>query len=262
MTTVTPNPSCQTLGSVTTAVETFLEYWSHFKPSATSFVHPKDAGSSYLADFELSLLPIPFVGNLREAECIILMLNPGLDSEEIAWEKKPEFRHALERNLLQYFPPESYPNIYLDPAFSQHPGAGYWAKSRKLRGKRDSQKLCSVIHALAHRDNVPNHVAQAHVARKVAIVQLVPYHSAKLHRRDALSKLHSAHQARSFVHALIGEGSKLVIAARSVSEWGFAAPQRTGRLVVYKPSLGASASLTCKSEGGLALLQQLSPVTA
>ena len=247
---------------MSTATASFLRYWSEFTPKEAPFVHPDDVGSPYLVDFKLSLLPIPFVGNLREAECVILMLNPGLDAEDIAWEQKPSFRTALERNLSQSFPVGSYPQFYLDPAFYQHPGAGYWAKSRRNPGKRDLQKLQSLIRALARRDNVTEASAQAHVARKVAIVQLAPYHSAKLTRRDALSNLPSAHQARSFVHGLIRDRSKLVIAARSVSEWGFTSAQNTGRLVVYKPTLGASASLTTGSDGGRAMLEQLSRVAA
>ena len=244
------------------ATASFLGFWSRFTPEAATFVHPDDAGSPYLSDFELSLMPIPFVGHLYEAEAIILMLNPGLDDDDLAWEKKPAFRSALERNLSQSFSPDSYPQFYLDPALRLHPGAGYWAKTRGLAGKRDPQKLRSVIQALARRDSVSEAAAQAHVARKVAIIQLTPYHSARLKRRDALGQLPSARQARAFVQGLIGERSKLVIAARSVSEWGLTGPQNTGRLVVYKPSLGASASLTTKSEGGRALLKHLSSVAA
>ena len=247
---------------MSTATASFLSYWSQFTPKAAPFVHPSDAGSPYLRDFELSLLPVPFVGNLREAEALILMLNPGLDAEDVAWEQNPLFRSALERNLSQSFPVGSFPHFYLDPAFRQHPGAGYWAQSRGVPGTRDLQKLRSVIQALARRDGVSEAAAQAYIARKVAIVQLAPYHSAKLTRRDALSELPSARQARAFVEGLVRDKSKLVIAVRSVCEWGFTGPLNTGRLVVYKPTLGASASLTTTSDGGRALLATLSRVAA
>jgi hypothetical protein len=244
------------------ATASFLSYWSQFPLKSAPFVHPGDAGSRYLKDFELSLLPIPFVGNLSEAEAIILMLNPGLDTEDIAWEQNPHFHSALVRNLSQSFPAGSFPQFYLDPAFEMHPGAGYWAKSRKIPGKRDLQKLRSVIQALALRDGVSLAAAQAHVARKIAVIQLAPYHSAKLTRRDALTELPSACQARAFVEGVVREKSKLVIAARSVSKWGFTDPLNTGRLVVYKSTHGASASLTTTSEGGRALLAQLSSAAA
>lgn len=247
---------------MSTATADFLSYWSRFTPEAAPFAHPADTDSPYLRGFELSLLPIPFVGNLREAEAVILMLNPGLDAKDIAWEQNPDFRSSLDRNLSQSFPPGSFPLIYMDPAFQQHPGAGYWAKSRGLPGKRDPQKLQSVTQALARRDDASCAAAQAHIARKVAIVQLAPYHSARLTRRAALRELPSARQARAFVHGLVREKSKLVIAVRSVSAWGFTGPLNTGRLVVYDPTLGASASLTTRSEGGRALLEQLSRIAA
>jgi hypothetical protein len=70
------------------ATETFIHFWRMFTPGSAPFVHPEDATSKFLSDFELSLLPVPFIGNLREAEAIVLMLNPGLDSADVDWEKK------------------------------------------------------------------------------------------------------------------------------------------------------------------------------
>lgn len=241
-----------------TATATFLSFWRKFTPGYAPFVHPEDAASQYLSDFELSLLPIPFIGNLNEAEAVVLMLNPGLDNEDIGWEENPLFRSALEQNLSQSFPVGSFPNFYLNPLFSEHPGAGYWAKSRGLPGKRDPQKLNSIIKAVVCRDGVTFPKAQEHVSRKVAIVQLVPYHSAALRRRQVLAELPSARQARGFVEGLIREKSKLVIAARSVSHWGFIGPINAEHLVVYRPTLGRSASLTTTSEGGRALIARLS----
>jgi hypothetical protein len=244
------------------ATSSFLDYWSEFIPTAPPCIHPSDSGSPFLRDFELSLIPVPFVGDLREAEAIILMLNPGLDSQDIAWEQNQHFRQALIGNLAQSFRDKSFPFFYLNPAFHEHSGAGYWAKSRKILGKKDPQKLRSVIEALALRDSVSEKAAQAHVSRKVAIVQLAPYHSVKLVRRKVLDELHSAHRARDFVNGLIQEKSKLVIAARSVSKWGFSESQNNSHLVVYPPTHGASASLTIASNGGRALLGHLSKVTA
>jgi len=247
---------------VSQAVESFLKFWGRFKPQSPPYVHPDDANFPHLAVFEHSLLPIPFIGDLRKAEAVILMLNPGLDAEDIAWEKKPAFRTAVERNLSQVFPNGAFPFFYLDPQFREHPGAGYWAKSRRIPGNRDQQKLLSVIQELARRDGICEAAARAHVACKVAVVQLVPYHSAELRRRDVFGNLSSVCQARAFVHDLVGEESKLVIAARSVRKWGFAGPQSGEHLVVYHPAQGKAASLTTRSEGGRALLARLSHVAA
>jgi hypothetical protein len=246
------------------AIESFLEFWDKIKLCGQPYLHPADRRFPNLDDFKISLLPIPFIGNLREAEAIILMLKTGLDDKDVFWEQQPDFRAAVQGNLSQSFIDNDFPFFYLDPRFSQHPGAGYWAESRKNRGKRDLQKLRSVILTLAQRDSVSVAAARAHVARKVTVVQLVPYHSAKLKRRDVHGNLPSVGQARTFVHDLIREKSKLVIAARSIRQWGFAGPHKSECLVVYSPAQGASASLTMLSEGGRALISRLSscPATA
>jgi len=243
------------------ATGTFIEYWGHFRDDAPSLVHPDDAALARQGDFELGLLPLPINGNLAEAEVVILMLNPGLDAEDYEWERNASFRASLIRNLKQNHGPADYPLLYLDPAFTQHPGAGYWSRARiPKRPKREQQKLRAVVEGLVKRDGVSIEAAQAHVARKIAIVQLCPYHSTNMHRRDLLKKLPSCGRARALVHALVSSEEKLVVATRSVSEWGFAGPVTSKNLVVYPSSLGISASLSLSSAGGVAILQRLSRV--
>ena len=240
-------------------VATFVEYWSRFRNYGGVCVHPDDASLAKQGDFELTLLPLPINGNLREAEAVILMLNPGLDGEDYEWERNGDFRASLLRNLNQTHGPDDSPLLYLDPRFNQHPGAGYWSRARvPKRTKREQQKLRGIVEALANRDGVSIESAQAHVARKIAILQLCPYHSATMGRRDLLNRLPSCIQARKLVHALVSSGEKLVVATRSVSEWGFAGPVETEGLVVYRSSLGISASLSLASAGGAAILRCLS----
>ena len=241
------------------STQTFVEFWRHFDIGTTPYVHPDDRAWATQGDFELNLLPLPINGNLQEAECIVLMLNPGLDQEDYEWETRPDFRSSLARNLEQTHDSSDHPLLYLDPAFAQHPGAGYWARARvPKRPKREQQKLRAVIEAIASRDGVSIEVSQAHVSRKVAVIQLCPYHSANMSRRDLLKRLPSCLQARTLVHALAASGEKLIVATRSVSEWGFAGPVESASLVVYPSSLGISASLSLSSVGGSALLRRIS----
>ena len=241
------------------AVTAFIEYWSRFQDHGVVCVHPDDEQLAKQGDFELTLLPLPINGNLREAEAVILMLNPGLDDEDYEWERNGEYRASLLRNLTQRHGPNDSPLMYLNPKFNQHPGAGYWSRARvPKRAKREQQKLRAIVEALAKRDGVSIESAQAHVAHKVAILQLCPYHSATMGRRDLLNRLPSCLQARKLLHALVESGEKLVVATRSVSEWGFAGPVATESLIVYRSSLGISASLSLASEGGSAILRRLS----
>ena len=244
-----------------TAIEAFLQFWSEAPTESAPFVHPTDAPFIRDGDLELSLLPIPMNGSLIEAEAVVLMLNPGLDKEDRAWEQRPDFRGSLVKNLRQQHSGEAYPLNYLNPAFAMHPGAGYWSQTRKLGGGvRDAQKLNAVVEALASRDNVAPEAARAHVARKVAILQLCPYHSSSKPPTRLLRGLPSCVQARSLLNALLSSGDKLVIATRSVAEWGFTRQVDTDRLVVYAGNQGTSASLTLQSSGGQALVKRLSPV--
>jgi hypothetical protein len=242
------------------AVTTFVRFWSELPLSGPQHVHPADTPYVRAGKFELSLLPIPVNGSLANAEAIVLTLNPGLRDEDRAWEDREDFRNSLLNNLRQTHSGSAYPLNYLDPAFAMHAGAGYWSQSRRLRGERDLQKLHHITKAIAQRDGVSTEMARGYVARKVAILQLCPYHSAAKPSANVLRALPSSNAAREFVKGLIAEKSKLVVATRSVMEWGFSGPVNTEHLVVYDGNQGTSASLTMKSLGGQAIYRCISRV--
>ena len=232
---------------MTTPVQRFVDYWGQFEPNGPPYIHPADAGLVRQGDFDLQLLPVPVNGDLREAECVVLMLNPGLDEEDHVWEQREDFRAGLLNALAQTHAPDGHPFVYLDPAFERHPGAVYWAGA-KFKG---------VIEALASRDGVAIAAAQAHVARNVAVIQLCPYHSVSMRRRALLETLPSSVQARRLAHNLVASGEKLVVAARAVRAWGFDEPVVSEDLVVYKSSQGRSASLSLSTAGGSAIVSRL-----
>lgn len=242
------------------AVAAFVDYWSHCGLAAPPFVHPADAPFVSPEDFAFDLLPMPINGSLAEAEVVILMLNPGLSPEDYEWERNGTFRDGLLRSLLQNHRPADCPFVYLDPGSAMHPGARYWIGGPWSGGGRQQQKLRDVVAALAIRDEVPFRVAQMHVARKMAVLQLCPYHSRTKPRQRLLTQLPSCSQARRLAHALVNSGEKLVVVTRSVGEWGFTGPVESENLIVYPSCLGASAPLTLASTGGAAILRRLSPV--
>jgi hypothetical protein len=85
------------------AVDTFLAFWRRFDATKRPFVHPEDQSLATQGDFELNLLPLPVNGNLTEAECVVLMLNPGLDPEDYEWEKKEAFRNSIVKRAYPEF---------------------------------------------------------------------------------------------------------------------------------------------------------------
>lgn len=242
---------------MSTAISRFFRYWRKYIPVAPPFVHPSDSAHAGDLDLELQLLPVPAIGDILHAEVIVLMLNPGLHEMDYAWERNLDYRDAVLRNLHQEFKEDPHPFFYLDPRFSDHPGALYWIGGKRLRSSaRVQQKLRAITLELARTKNVEFAVAQAEVSRRVAVIQQLPYHSHRLRRRGLLRNLPSCSEARLLVNGLVEETDKLVVIARSSAEWGFT-PQVKPNLIVYGPRLGASASLSLRSLGGQRILKRL-----
>lgn len=220
-------------------------------------MHPNDVAHAGDSDLELQLLPVPAIGDILHADVIVLMLNPGLNDMDYAWERNLDYRNAVLRNLHQEFKEDPHPFFYLNPRFSTHPGALYWiGGKRPCSSIRVQQKLRAITLELARQKNVEFAVAQAEVSRRVAVVQQLPYHSHRLRRRGLLRSLPSCTEARLLVNGLVEETDKLVVIARSSAEWGFT-PQVKSNLIVYSPRLGAAASLSLKSLGGQRILKRL-----
>jgi hypothetical protein len=248
---------------VTNPIHEFVRYWREFAPQAPPFVHPADRSLILPGDFELDLLPIPVVGDVAGADVIVLMLNPGYDPEDHTWERKPTFRESLLRSLHQRHDGHQFPFSYLDPTFSSHPGAGYWIGGRPPSpGRKTVQKLRRLTEKLAQQRGTTFDDARMIVANRVAILELLPYHSRALRRRDLLSVLPSCQKARMLVEALIRQQRKLIVVPRSIAEWGFSGPVEHANLVVYPRSQGAAASLGPTTAGGRAILRHLSQTSS
>ena len=57
--------------------------------------------------FHLSLLPVPYVGDLARADIFLLQLNPGFSLSDYQELRVPSFKRHLERNLRQELEGES-----------------------------------------------------------------------------------------------------------------------------------------------------------
>jgi hypothetical protein len=198
------------------------------------------------------------VGDLAGADVLVLMLNPGYDPDDHVWECKVSFRESLLRSLHQTHNGHPFPFSYLDPTFAAHPGAGYWIGGRPPSpGRKTVQKLRRLTKEFAQRQSITFDEARKIVANRVAILELLPYHSQALRRRDLLGVLPSCQKARTLVEGLIKRQHKLVVVPRSIAEWGFSGPVDDTSLVVYPPSQGAAASLGPTTAGGRAILRRL-----
>jgi len=200
------------------------------------------------ATLHLGLLPVPFAGDLSEADVFILLQNPGFrPSDYFAEFDDLDFVEALVANLGQSIPRSGFPFLYLDPRFSYHGGFDYWR--RKLNG------LLSL--AMDHHQITLPEALQS-FSRRVAILELFPYHSsvggleAKL-----LRDLRSVSLVRSYVreHLLprAKRGDALLIVTRQARLWGL---EPTNNVVVYSGPEARSAHLSPRSRGGQAIAER------
>jgi len=210
---------------------------------AADFCAPKDHR------LHLGLLPQPFLGDLRRASIYILLLNPGLSPRDYYGEDKVgEYRKALVANLRQKFKRGSLPFLFLDPQYSWHGGFSWW-----------HGKLARVISCLANRWAVSFAEARARLARELASIELVPYHSPSF--RDPggwIRNLESVALARAFVSDTVvprvRRGEAIVIVTRQAKVWNL---PRHSRIVRYSGQQARAAHLSPESPGGRAILRHL-----
>ncbi|MGA2898257.1 MAG: hypothetical protein ABSE27_11780 [Acidobacteriaceae bacterium] len=197
----------------------------------------------------LSLMPGPYLGDLSCAEFVILQINPGLAYTDYWAESKvPEFRVRLKDNLRQSFNGIEFPFPFLDPQFCWTGGFTWWEK--KLRG---------VLTLIADRKFDGSYFeALRDLSRKLASVELVPYHSRTFGAQKLITKLPSVKMVKKFVHERLVPDAKAgkltLIVMKKGSFWGL--PMGQKGIVVYPPRQAQASSLGPESPGGRAILER------
>lgn len=198
--------------------------------------------------FHLSLLPVPYAGDLANADIFVLLLNPGLSFTDYYGEwQVPEFRKRLKANLHQDFRGVEFPFFYLDPKFCWHSGFGWW--ERKLRD------VATIIARTKYKNRYLD--ALRDLSRRIAAIELVPYHSRSFRDHRLLDQLPSASQARGHVSAKLlrraAAGRIALVVTRQSAQWGL--PRKGGRgLITYVGGQTRGASLSSRTKGGRAIL--------
>ena len=254
-----------------------IEYWKQFDPSHYPYIHPQDLDilkdinapkhfknspstyQEYLlsANFgmhddsrmDLSLLPIPYAGDLKNSKVVIFLLNPGLHYSDYYGEyDRPEYRKRLVDNIQQDFSGVDFPFLWLDPNLSWHAGFQWWEK-----------KLRTVIKELAERRfNKSYYEALKFASKNIAQIELIPYHSTIFKSRNLVRDLASAKEsinfARTTLQADANSGKKKIIITRQVREWGV---PKSKNIITYESHEARSASLGVNGAGGKAILDKL-----
>ena len=212
------------------------------------FTEDSNFGRSSDTKLHDRLLPIPFIGDVKNAKVVLLLLNPGLEPADYFGEFEVRgFRERLERNLRQEFREAEYPFFYLDPDISWHSGYRYW--NGKFRG---------LINELASRDSTCAET-RLRFSQVVACIEMVPYQSAKYGLPEPVRrKLRSVELAHDYVNDVLRPrseaGEVLIVVMRHSKEWGLS---KVKNVVVYEGAARRAAHLTPNSEGGKRILKFL-----
>ena len=200
--------------------------------------------------FHLSLLPVPYLGNIEKADIVVLALNPGFGFTDYYGESRvPAFRTRLEMSLRQSFKGIKFPFLGLAPEFCWHGGFSWWEK-----------KLREVITLIAHdRFNGSYLRALQDLSCRLACVELVPYHSGSFRAQSLVRKLPSSKAARRFVQDVLvpqaRAGGKTIILTRQEAAWGLP-DEPSEHIVIYKGGQTRGASLGQGTPGGRAILKR------
>jgi hypothetical protein len=99
------------------------------------------------------------------------------------------------------------------------------------------------------------------LSQRIAVIELVPYHSVTFHEHRLVRFLRSTTRAREFVHEHLLQRAKagraLIVVMRKVSAWGFSHEQKLDGVVVYPSGLARGSSLAANSPGGMKILARL-----
>lgn len=213
-------------GSIQQDVGCYADYVSAFKESRLDDTK-----------FHLGLLPQPYHGDLENAEAIILLKNPGFHaSDYIAEEGFPEFRKSIVKTIRQ----RMGSHMFLDPNWAWTSGFTWW-----------ESKLRKVGRCIAdHKFNGDYPKALACLSRRVACLELVPYHSVSFGTSRKLTQIPSANAARRFAQQ--ASEDRKVIVPRAVKDWDIGCGKH---VITYDANQARSASLGPDSLGGRAILE-------
>lgn len=210
-----------------------VKFWKKIDLSSKPYIHPHDSAltlehchtyidlENYVANdfwvkkglFHVNLIPIPYMGDLNSAKVFILTLNPGLSLSDLrAEETSPDLVEALKRNLIQKGLDSKFPFLFLNPSYLWHAGGSYWLKrfERYILEVMKKKKL-SYLDSLSY------------ISKKIAVLELVPYHSNNFQHNKLIKALESVNQMKSFIYRDLTKRviakDVCIICTRKCSEW-------------------------------------------
>ena len=250
------------------------DFWREFDTENPPFIHAADRAivearkerdyrfdsleafinSSVFGDpgrgLHLHLLPMPFVGDLVNADIVILLLNPGFETADyVAGGLGSALRTACADTIRQRVSEFAIPFIFLDPQFCWSGGYRWW--EGKLRG---------VLAEFARHRGLSYLEALKATSRRLAVLEYFPYCSNS--GPEGLKELPSSTVARNYVHEAVlpraRKGDLTLVVTRQANAWGITSEYDNGSdIIVYAGGETRAAHLSPGSRGGKAILNRL-----
>lgn len=245
---------------MTDGIEALIEFWKKAPLDKHRYVHPDDQdqlkerfihepiftsddyglalreGRLQNSKLHLTLLPTPYLGDLRNARVAILLLNPGLDATNFHTARHFPNLDKIMRGVIHQTTPY---NPFLDPKWAWTSGFQWW--ERKLRG---------VAQIISKRNfNADYGKTLDLLSKEIACIELVSYHSTSF---GGPTNLPSAQAAREAALEIASNANRTVIVTRSAAKWNLPA---ANNIITYGRGQARGASLSEKSSGGQAILR-------
>lgn len=212
------------------SVNELLAFWETYDYNQRDKVHPMDSElsaaericiSSYeqycqspfyfqeRGELHTGLIPIPFLGNVREAKIYFLLLNPGLSAQDYFDEERSEYKERMI-NTLQQRDFDEYPFYALNPKFGWTDGGRWW--HRKFR---------PLTEILVERRQISYLEATRLLSTEICAFELFPYHSRSFSlSAKTLRKCKSVELIVKAAQELWRDKSRFFLVMRGASTWG------------------------------------------
>lgn len=256
-------------------VNALVEFWLAFTPSEPPHIHPADAefleqsgrtvtqveardfGSFVRSSdfgkwdgrFHLSLLPAPYLGDLDRADIFLLLINPGVALQSYLEQADHRYLELWEKTLRQRLDGTAFPNYAVDPANS-------WCGAYQWWEKKFRRIACELVQSKSQ----PSYIsALREISRRVAAIELNPYHSISRPNLNSLGQLPSTIAARQFVRSNLlpraAEGRAIVVVTRGGDKWGI--EDNVSGVYIYDKTQARSASFSLSVNGKTPILDRL-----
>lgn len=251
-------------------MDDLVKYWNKLEITSKELIHPCDVellknNKKINCDFEgfisevdnlfdessqlhTGLIPVPYVGNLKNASIYLLMINPGFGPNDYYSEYHCDsFRNELKDNLIQKdMDNKQYPLFYLNPQYCHTGGGQYWLK-----------KFGSIIRKLNKELVLGYENTLKLVAKNVCVLELFPYHSKNFNISNRIIRdLESTKVIKEYLDKLLKENNKIVLCLRQPKNWGVL-EGTNGNCTTLDSQLRQSASLNVEKDVGKIIYNKL-----